>query len=83
MTTTKKSPYPFLLRFVREFTHGTVLVGTMHADSIGFCSREDAEGWVETINAKNAKDFARHAGRGYVPGSLTYRVASFEIEVAS
>jgi uroporphyrinogen-III synthase len=41
------------LSFVREFTSGNLL-GVMHADCIGFCSKDAAEEWVSTINRKNA-----------------------------
>ena len=40
-----KPSYPFTLIFTREFTEGA-LVGLTHDDSIGFCSKFDAEEWV-------------------------------------
>lgn len=76
--------YPFILRFVREFTHGTCLTGSEHEDTLGFCKADDARAWVESINAQNAKSFAKHRASGreitaYMPGAMTYKVKFFTV----
>jgi hypothetical protein len=60
------SSYQFKLSFTREFTSGT-LVGLTHDDSIGFCTRLDAEEWVSSISRQNAA------------GKLNYRVVKWSV----
>lgn len=71
--------YPILLVFVREFTHGTFAAGTEHADRLPFVRAADAEEWVRSINAINAKHLARGDAKRYRSGSQTYKVTSFVV----
>jgi len=74
------SHYPILLVFVREFTHGTFAAGTEHVDTLPFVRASDAEDWVRSINAINAKHIARgdaKPGARYRSGSQTYKVTSY------
>jgi hypothetical protein len=67
--------YPWLLVFVREWTHGTCLVGSTHEDAIPFVTEQDAVEWVEAINAMNAKD---RANPKKLP-KMTYRVIAHAV----
>ncbi len=65
--------YPFLLVFVREWTHGTALAGMTMTDSLPFCTAKDAAEWVTSVNAIHAKSFARKDSR------MTYKVVEHAV----
>ena len=66
---TKSVTYAYTLAFTREFTSGT-LAGLTHDDIIGFCRAADADEWVTSVNAANAR------------GKVDYRVIKWSVASA-